>query len=72
MFGYGGTVKDMAAPLREAKLCLCAALRQTKISGPGWTQRLPVSVLYVAAAPAAAPRQLVVPRSSPAAGEEPP
>jgi hypothetical protein len=46
-----------------AGLCLCAALHQTKVTGPGWTQALPVSVLYVVAAPAEALlRQLVVPK----------
>jgi transcriptional regulator with XRE-family HTH domain len=57
MLGYGDTVDELAEPLRAAGYCLAAATRKTSIVGRNWENKtpLPVTIVYLAVAPSAAP-----------------
>lgn len=52
---YGDQLEEMATPLREAGFCLVVAARSTCIAKPGWTFPMPISIVYLVAAPAAQP-----------------
>lgn len=65
MLGYGDTIEDLAAALREAGFCLCAAVRNAAlVTGDGKGQTpMPTTIIYVVAAPAdQAPKHIAVPR----------
>ncbi len=55
LLGYGDTIEEILAPLREQGFVIAVATRTTRITGEGWKQPLPLSIVYLAAAPADAP-----------------
>lgn len=63
MLGYGDELQAILEPLRAAGHAISAATRRTSITQAGWSAPLPVSILYVAAAPAGEPTtKIAVPR----------
>jgi transcriptional regulator with XRE-family HTH domain len=61
MLGYGDTIEELAAPLREAGFCLCAAVREVTLAVTGGDGKLlPTTVVYVFSAPESHPPAHVV------------
>ena len=65
MLGYGDSLDEILAPLREAGLCLTVATRRALLGRPDWTDQTPIpfSIMYVAATSADTPAlKMAVPR----------